>query len=146
MRYWGVLFAKLLVAGVVLYGIWLGMNATYTPPVHLVRHRLPPFPHDLNWTTRLFLYNLLVQGTLVAIVIDQRYRCRTCGRRLRMPVPSGRYGQMLLLGRPKTEYICTYGHGTLKVPELHFSGIELNEWKRHEDMWSELFHEPPAKK
>ena len=86
----------------------------------------------------VFLFNLLAYGVLFLIVWDQRYRCRTCGRRLRMPVQTGRYAQMLLHGRPKLEYICTYGHGTLKVPELQFSGKEANDWQPNEDMWKEL--------
>jgi hypothetical protein len=55
-----------------------------------------------------------------------------------MPVQTGRYAQMLLHGRPKLEYICTYGHGTLKVPELQFGGKEPNDWQPNEDMWKEL--------
>ena len=28
----------------------------------------------------------------------------------------------VLLGAPRTEYICPYGHGTLKVAELQITG------------------------
>ena len=138
MRYWGILAAKLAVAAAGLYAIWIGLKASYTPPYEIARWNHSPFTHDLNWTTMVFLFNLLVYGVLFLIVWDQRYRCRTCGRRLRMPVQTGRYAQMLLHGRPKLEYICTYGHGTLKVPELQFSGKEANDWQPNEDMWKEL--------
>ena len=84
-------------------------------------------------------YSLLCTGVMVLIILDQRYRCRTCGRRLRMPVTRGRYAQMLLFGRPTTEYICIYGHGTLRVPDLHISGHEPNDWEPHEDIWKELY-------
>ena len=45
---------------------------------------------------------------------DQRYRCRVCLRRLRMPVETGSWSRMLQFGRPRIEYICPYGHGTLR--------------------------------
>ena len=86
----------------------------------------------------MFVYNLVCQGTLFLIILDQRYRCRTCGRRLRMPVHSGSHGQ-IMFRPPKTEYICTYGHGTLKVPEVELTGNENADWQPHKgDYWSEL--------
>jgi hypothetical protein len=45
---------------------------------------------------------------------------------------------MLLSGRPHTEYICTYGHGTLKVPDVQFTGKEPIDWAEHQDIWKEL--------
>ena len=30
---------------------------------------------------------------------------------------------MLLFGRPQIEYICPYGHGTLREDDLHISGL-----------------------
>jgi hypothetical protein len=46
---------------------------------------------------------------------------------------------MLQLGRPRVEYISPFGQGTLRVPELHISGIEAPDWKRREDnIWKEL--------
>ena len=140
MRYWGILVAKLAVAAAVIFTLsGIGLKASYTPPYEIARWNHSPFLHDLNWTTMVFLFNLLVHGVLFLIVWDQRYRCRTCGRRLRMPVQTGRYAQMLLHGRPKLEYICTYGHGTLKVPELQFSGKRTNDWQPNDDMWKELY-------
>ena len=140
MRYWWILAGKLTAAAVLLYGVWLGLRAWYVAPAEVARWGHSPFLHDLGWTTVMFFYNLLVQGALALIIIDQRYRCRTCGRRLRMPVSTGRYGQMLLFGRPKTEYICVWGHGTLKVPNLHVTGREPMDWQPNEDdIWKELY-------
>jgi hypothetical protein len=93
----------------------------------------------------MFLYNLLCNGVLFLIILDQRYRCRSCGRRLRMPVSTGSYSHMLLSGRPQTEYICLYGHGTLKEPELHISGREPSAWEPNSDMWKELYDLDKAK-
>lgn len=139
MRYWGVLLAKVVAGAALLYGVWCGLRFFYTPPEYLSRLKHSAFLHDLPWTTLMFLYHLLCQGVIFLIIFDQRYRCRTCGRRLRMPVTTGRYAQMLLFGRPRTEYICTYGHGTLKVPELHIGGKEPSSWEPHEDIWKELY-------
>jgi hypothetical protein len=79
-------------------------------------------------------------GMLYLVVYDQRYRCRVCLCRLRMPVETGSRGFMLQMGRPRTEYICPYGHGTLKQEEFQTSGLENPEWTaRSGDMWDELY-------
>ncbi len=88
----------------------------------------------------LMVWFLFGAGMLYLIVYDQRYRCRVCLRRLRMPVETGSRGFMLQLGRPRTEYICPYGHGTLKQEEFQTSGLENPEWTAHSgDMWDELY-------
>ena len=82
---------------------------------------------------------VLAAGTLYAIVWDQQHRCRTCLRRLRMPIQTGSWGRMLLLGRPRIESICPYGHGTLKEDELQISGRANPEWTpQSENIWDEL--------
>jgi hypothetical protein len=46
---------------------------------------------------------------------------------------------MLLSGRPRIEYICPYGHGTLTEEELRISGIRMPEWTAHDgSLWEEL--------
>ena len=45
---------------------------------------------------------------------------------------------MLQFGRPRIEYICPYGHGTLKEAELQISGHENPEWIKHAEYWEEL--------
>ncbi len=100
--------------------------------------RVSRFGQDLPWTLAILLYFLLGAGLVYLAFLDQRYRCRTCLRRLRMPVETGSWQHMLLFGPPRTEYICIYGHGTLKVPEVQISGQERLDWQRHEDMWMEL--------
>lgn len=137
MKYWGVFAAKLLSAAVLLYALWAAMHRYYPLPAHYALNRQEAFLHDLPWTTLVFVYNLLVQGALFLIILDQRYRCRTCGRRLRMPVNSGSHAHVLF-APPRTDYICTYGHGTLKVPQLNLSGRDKPDWKENEDMWTEL--------
>lgn len=82
---------------------------------------------------------VLAAGTVYLIVWDQQHRCRTCLRRLRMPIQTGSWGRMLLLGRPRIESICPYGHGTLKEDELQISGRANPEWTPQSDnIWDEL--------
>jgi hypothetical protein len=46
----------------------------------------------------------------------------------------------VLLGPPRREYICPYGHGTLKVSELQITGPHPADWQQHsDDIWAELF-------
>jgi hypothetical protein len=80
---------------------------------------------------------MLFVGMVFLAVLDQRFRCRACGRRRRMPVAEGNYGGMLL-DHPGTEYVCPYGHGKLRV-EVWISAGEPPEWTQYGDMWEELF-------
>lgn len=139
MRYWGFLLAKLATGTAVAWAVWVALNRFYHPkPLVLLDYSNQPFAHDLTWTSLVLLYWLFCNGLLYLIILDQRYRCRTCLRRLRMPILTGSWPNMLLLGKPRTEYICPYGHGTLRVPEVHITGIEPIDWEEHEDYWTEL--------
>jgi hypothetical protein len=109
----------------------------------LTRYRLPRplfsiHTRAVSLSTLSGLWFLFSAGLLYLCILDQRYRCRVCLRRLRMPIETGSWGRMFMLGRPRTEYICTYGHGKLNVDELQISGLENPEWTPHEDMWEEL--------
>lgn len=188
MRYWAYFAAKVVVAGLVLWGL-LGLIGGLLPDVdfsapepqaqmtapHVSRvipivpapqilaeepvvrpapnaptkkadppidSRLLPLRHvgtALAMNTALMVWFLVAAGTLFLIVRDQRYRCRVCLRRLRMPVETGSRGFMLQLGRPRTEYICPYGHGTLKEEDTPTSVLDGPEWTRHsDDIWAEL--------
>ena len=57
-----------------------------------------------------------------------------------MPIVTGSWSRMLQFGRPRIEYICLYGHGTLKkdefVGDAEWAGAE---WTPHsDDIWDEL--------
>ena len=145
MRYWSYFAAKLLAASAVLYGLLAILNWQWPPAPLLFSSRpqltyLPPrFGYDLGYTLAVLVWFLLCTGALYGIIWDQRYRCRVCLRRLRMPVETGSWSRMLMLGRPRIEYICTYGHGTLKEDEFQISGLEGPEWTPHSgDLWGEL--------
>lgn len=139
MKYWGYLAAKLIAAGALAWSLgallaWLRPEA---PPA-MLGIRDGEFAPDLLTTFLVFLYFMFCLGLLYLVILDQRFRCRTCLRRLRMPIAKGSWTHVLL-GPPRTEYICPYGHGTLKVPDLQIGGPHGADWQPHEDMWKELF-------
>ena len=139
MRYWGYFAAKLAAAASLLYGILALLNWIWPPAPKFYTYLPPRFGYDLAYTLAVLLWFLLCTGALYLIIWDQRYRCRVCLRRLRMPVATGSWSYMLQFGRPRIEYICVYGHGTLKEEELQISGIEGPEWEPHsDDLWEEL--------
>jgi len=129
MRYWGYLIAKLAVAGAFLLELRKAVAWMFHPQ---------RFAIDLAFTFAMMVVSLIAAGLLWVIVLDQRYRCRTCLRRLRMPVATGSWTHILFIGIPRTEYICPYGHGTLKVAELQITGRENPDWQPHDDIWKEL--------
>jgi hypothetical protein len=136
MRYWGFLAAKLILADLVLSGFAI-LVAGIIPTPRLPYIGYSPFGHHLGYTVLVMFYTVFSAGVLWAIVRDHRYLCRTCLRRLRMPVATGSWTQVLL-SRPRTEYICPYGHGTLKVEELQITGTIRPQWLPNDDMWKEL--------
>ena len=138
MKYWGFLLAKLLGAALLIWAAWLAIALCFPHRIYFKQYELSPFTHDLGYTVAMMIFFSFCTGLLYLVIWDQRYRCRTCLRRLRMPLTAGSWPNMLLIGQPRTEYICIYGHGTLKVPEVQITGAGSSDWEPHEDMWTEL--------
>jgi hypothetical protein len=139
MKYWLYLVSKLAAGAILMYGLWTGIVFVMPEPEILTTRRKSWFAQDLWWTTAALVFSLISIGVLKIILWDQLYRCRTCARRLRMPLETGSWTSMLLGGKPRTEYICPYGHGTLKMPEVQISGHESPDWEPNdEDIWKEL--------
>lgn len=140
MRYWAYFAAKIFAAAAPLYGL-LALLATLFPQ----KPKDAPDLWALETGNQALLGNLallgwflLCSGALYLIIWDQRRRCRVCLRRLRMPVEIGSWSRMLQFGRPRIEYICPYGHGTLKEEELQISGRQTAEWNQSDDLWEDL--------
>jgi hypothetical protein len=139
VRYWGFLLVKLAAAAVVAgFALWF-LNLFWAPHTKLFHLAWGEFSYDLAYTTLAGVWFLFSYGLVYLAIWDQRYRCRTCLRRLCMPIETGSWGHMLQLGRPQLEYICPYGHGKLNVEELQISGTVTPAWTEHGDIWSELF-------
>jgi hypothetical protein len=139
MRYWGYLLGKLVAAAGFLYGLLLLLNRLWPPEPHFYSYAPARFGYNLGYTLAVLVWFLICTGVLYIVIWDQRYRCRVCLRRLMMPVETGSWSRMLQFGRPRIEYICPYGHGTLREEELQISGLENPEWKAHSgDLWEDL--------
>ena len=137
MKYWGLLAAKLAIILAIAGAVWWNMYAILPLSNTMHRFHMSPFGTDLGYTTVMMGLWLLAVGSVYWAIRDQRLRCRTCARRLRMPVSSGGWNH-ILMGRPRTDYICAYGHGTLRIPELGIDGPEQGAWEPIDDMWREL--------
>jgi hypothetical protein len=144
MRYWGYLAVKVCVVAAIAYFGASFLAAAYPTPEPFMRVEQKPFAHDLTYTFIMLGWFLFCLGLLYVAILDTRYRCRTCLRRLRMPVKTGSWSHVLF-GSTKTEYICPYGHGTLKITELQITGPHPPDWKAHDDIWKELFSEESKK-
>jgi hypothetical protein len=138
MRYWAWFAAKLAVAIAGSGGLLKWVSRMFPAD----KDTLAPLGKGVSYLLcdlALMLVFLLFAGALYLAVWDQRYRCRVCLRRLRMPIATGSWSQILLFGRPQIEYICPYGHGTLREDDLHISGMSSAEWTPHsDDIWAEL--------
>src|SRR5579863_3951199 len=138
MKYWGYLVAKLAVAIGVLYTVARMIAAAFPPLKPFSEGGPNPVMRYFKYNSVLMLFWLAACGIAWLIVWDQRYRCRTCVRRLRMPVSAGSWPNMFLKGEPRMDYICVYGHGTLQVPEVELTGPRSPNWQPHQDIWKEL--------
>lgn len=139
MRYWGFLLGKFLVASLIAGSLFWGVNGYWFSIVDLLRVHWLQIPDYLVYLVLVGIIFLLYSGMIYLSLLDQRYRCRVCLRRLRMPVETGSWSKMLQFGRPSIEYICIYGHGRLNIAELQITGIENPHWERSpEDYWAEL--------
>ena len=139
MRFWAYFCAKLAGAAGLLYALLILINRTFPSHPSSELSRLDFAGTTLLFDLALLGWFLLCAGAAYAVVWDQRYRCRVCLRRLRMPIATGSWSLMLQFGRPRIEYICPFGHGTLKEDELQISGLENPEWKQNsDDIWEEL--------
>jgi hypothetical protein len=138
MRYWFYLIGKLVVVGGILFALQYLALDHYPIPAEYLASGQALFLHDAAYTFLVLALWHLDAAALVLIVMDQRRRCRTCLRKLVMPMHTGSWGRTLL-GRPRTERICPWGHGTLTIEELQITGRQLPDWQPHDDdIWKEL--------
>ena len=138
MRYWAYFAAKLALVAIVVRALLKLVIGAFPAS----KDPYAPLGQGLNFLLcdlALMVVFLLAAGALYAIIRDQRYRCRVCLRRLRMPIATGSWSRVLQFGRPRIEYICPYGHGTLREDDLQLSGGPNTEWTPHsDDIWAEL--------
>jgi hypothetical protein len=140
MRYWALLAAKLLVAAVPMYALLAVISGLFPQRPEYASDFWPleTGGQALACNLALMAWFLVCAGLFYLILWDQRHRCRVCLRRLRMPVETGSWSRMLQLGRPRIEYICPYGHGTLRQEEIQILGLETPQWDQTPDLWKDL--------
>ena len=140
VRYWSFLLGKFALAGAIFAGLIWTLNRFWAGPYVPVANRYHTLGYDryLIYLICLGVVYLIGVGLFYLSILDQRYRCRVCLRRLRMPIETGSWSKMLQFGRPHIQYICVYGHGKLNIPELHLTGTDIREWTAHADYWEEL--------
>lgn len=139
MKYWSYFAAKLGAVALFLLGVWHMLELLMPPPATFLRRPVARFPQDLQWTAAILGLWLLGVALFYLCVWDQRRRCRTCLRRLMMPLNRGSWSKAVLLNPPGTEMICPYGHGTLAEPDVHLPGAPGAVWTEHgDDIWKEL--------
>src|ERR1700733_1545545 len=106
VKYWGYLAAKILLG----LAVWVGLQqALYLYPLP------PPLPpeleakfgkqpalqlHDMLLTFLVMAHYMAGAAIIYGIVWDQKRRCRTCLRRLIMPLSTGSWSNMVTFGRP----------------------------------------------
>ena len=147
VRYWAYLAGKIAAWYGIMYGIQWGVAHSFAipPPTKFGQHSL--FAYDMPFTFAILAVWFVGAGSLGVILWDHRRRCRTCMRRLIMPVSRGSWGHMVTFGRPRTELICPFGHGTLSVEDLQITGHQTPDWQPHDDnIWKELESYQQARK
>ena len=103
MRYWAYFAGKLIGIAAISYGLFKTL-VHFWPQQQQFAYSYPPrLGHDLGYTLGVGAWFLLSWGMLYAAIWDQRYRCRICLRRLRMPIETGSWSRMLQLGRPERQ-------------------------------------------
>jgi hypothetical protein len=139
MKYWGYFGAKLVACYFCVRAIWDAVRSFLPKPARILNQPMNQFPQDLVWTSALFFVFLVGVVLFYVIVEDQRGRCRTCLRRLRMPLEQGSWSRATLFAPPRIESICPYGHGTLSEEEVQITGLRIPEWRANgDDLWKEL--------
>ncbi len=139
MKYWAYFVGKIAAVVSLFCLLTIAVARFYPVPVNRFRHERSLFLQDMWYTFCILAVWLITTGLFSLAIRDQRQRCRTCLRKLIMPVATGSWGNILTIGRPQTEWICPFGHGTLRIDELQITGKEAPDWKPHgDDIWKEL--------
>lgn len=134
--YWAYALAAVAILGVLMLTLW-DYLVTNLPRGELAASMLASLVFLLG-------YALLGFAGLRWCLEDQRYRCRTCLRRLRMPLGQGRLGG-ILLAAPATEYLCPHGHGKLLVPASPRQPQPRLNWRFAGEWWQELLAAAPTR-
>jgi hypothetical protein len=132
MKWWALLAAKIAFLIALHLGLILWLNSFF-PQDRMGR--------DLAYTFALLGADMFVFVLGYAGWIDQKYRCRACLHRLRMPIERGNWSHATLFAPPTLEWICPFGHGTMKEEEIHLSGAQQDHWEKNDDNFWRAFED-----
>ena len=131
-RWWGLLFLKGIVLLLLHLALMLGVKQAIPGGV-LGTH--------LQYSFAVLGVDLLLFVAGYFLWLDQRFRCRTCLRRLRMPLATGSFGRATLFAPPRLEWICPYGHGMMSEPGAHLNTPEGAQWVKNDDNFWKAFED-----
>ncbi|MGH9486198.1 MAG: hypothetical protein ACRD04_01220 [Terriglobales bacterium] len=139
-RFWLWLALKLTVAALLVLGFWTVTTWVVPPPATGLLAQFPRMvASDWPYVLAVIAAIFLGFGLGWVCAADQVLRCRVCARRLKMPRSEGDLSHTLLGSTPpRTEYICTWGHGRLLVPETHLPTSRPNLWIGNRSLWEDL--------
>lgn len=127
MKWWGLIVAKAVVL-IALHLLLVEWAHFLFPGDRLGR--------DLNYTFFLLGVDIFVFVLGYAAWFDQKYRCRVCLARLRMPLTQGDWAHATLIAPPQLEWICPRGHGALRQEEFQLGGGKPDRWTPNDsDFW-----------
>lgn len=127
-RYWGFLVAKAFAVAILLPLIWVEAGAA-------IRSLLTGGWRILAGVISVVVLVIATGRAMIWCVADQRRRCRTCLRRLVLPVSVGSYASVF---EPSaTEMLCEQGHGALSLSDTE-TDVQ-DRWTRLDDSWKALF-------
>ncbi len=136
LRYYAFLFAKAVPVVACLTILWLAAWDSGAA--------LSGYFGDVWAFVSTFLFALSSVATAWQSLVDQRLRCHVCLRRLAMPLPTGVIGSVLF-DSAATEYICTHGHGALRVPHPALEQLQPPLWREPERWCLELAGSAPMR-
>lgn len=128
-RYWSLLAFKGLSVAVLLPLVWIELGT-------MLRHLFTGMPG--RGVTGLVTVVLLIIGmgrAMLWCVADQRRRCRTCLRRMVLPVSVGSWASQF--EPSSTEMLCEEGHGALALSDAE-TNVQ-DRWTKLDETWRTLF-------
>ena len=128
-RYWSFLAFKVIAVLVLLPLVWVECGAA-------LRSQIPSNGWRVgSGIVMAFAFVIGMGRAIIWTVADQRRRCRSCLRRLILPVTVGSWGS--LFEPAATEMLCEGGHGALALSDAETTGQD--HWTELDDSWRALF-------
>jgi hypothetical protein len=128
-RYWSFLVCKAVAVAVVVPLLWIELGTVLRGWAPSLGARI------VIGLVSVVVFVVAMGRAMIWCVADQRRRCRSCMRRLVLPVSVGSYASVF---EPSaTEMLCEQGHGALSLSDTE-TDVQ-DRWTRLDDSWKALF-------